>query len=336
MTRSKEADLNRIDVHQHLIPPGYVEALAAHGVHDSGGRDFPRWTKTDALDFMDRFDIKLGMLSVSAPGVWVGDAEASTTLARRVNDYGAELAKDTPDRFGQLASLPLPDIAAACAEAERVHNELAPDGFILMANNSGTYLGDALYDPLMEQLNQQSAVVLVHPTTLPGPATPGIPTFAVDFLLDTTRAAANLVLNDVPNRYPNIAFILSHAGGFLPYASHRIATLTVAHEFQPAIGHQQRTVEYLLRALSGFYFDTALSSSRAALPTLLEVAHHDRILFGSDYPYPPEPAIAHFTTEIAAFQGISTELRRAIDSENAGTLFARRSESAPARGDALE
>jgi predicted TIM-barrel fold metal-dependent hydrolase len=320
--------MTRIDVHQHLIPPGYVDTLAQHGVHDSGGRSFPAWSSDGALEFMDRFDVGLGMLSVSAPGVWVGDANASAELARRVNDFGAELAKDKPDRFGQLASLPLPDVDGACAEAARAHGELAADGFILFANNAGTYLGDPLYDPLMEQLDELSAVVLVHPTTLPGPPTRGIPTFAVDFLLDTTRAAANLVLHDVPARFPNIKFILSHAGGFTPYASHRIATLTVAHEFQAAIGRPRRSVDYLLAALSGFYFDTALSSSRAALPSLLQFARPERILFGSDYPYPPEPAIAHFAAEYADSAQLDSDLRHAIDHGNAEQLFRRRGAAA--------
>ena len=324
--------MNRIDVHQHLIPPGYVDTFAEHGVHDSGGRSFPSWDKGEAVDFMDRFGITVGLLSVSAPGVWVGDASASTTLARQVNDYGAELAKDRPDRFGQLASLPLPDIESACAEAARVHTELAADGFILMANNDGTYLGDPLYDPLMEQLDEQAAVVLVHPTTLPGPKTTGIPTFAVDFLLDTTRAATNLVLHDVPNRFPDIKFILSHAGGFMPYASHRVATLTVAHEFQHAIGQEQRSVDYLLQALASFYFDTALSSSSAALPTLLQFARHDHVLFGSDYPYPPEPAIQHFVSEYRESDDVDPELRRAIDYGNAQRLFARTAEPAVTGG----
>jgi 6-methylsalicylate decarboxylase len=231
------------------------------------GAASPTWDSDGAIGFMDRFEIDLGLLSVSAPGVWVGDTEASLNLARRMNDYGAELAKERPDRFGQLASLPLPAIDGVCVEAARANDELGADGFILLANNAGTYLGDPLYDPLMEILDARHAVVLVHPTTLPGLATRGIPTFAIDFLLDTTRAAANVVLHDVPARFPDIRFILSHAGGFMPYASHRIATLTVAHEFQTAIGHTQRSVDFLLDALSSFYVDTALSDRREPAPS---------------------------------------------------------------------
>ncbi|MFD5760011.1 hypothetical protein ACFWIZ_33750, partial [Streptomyces sp. NPDC127044] len=42
-------------------------------------------------------------------------------------------------------------------------------------------------------------------------------------LLDTTRAAYLLVRNGIARTYPNIRFILSHTGGFVPYASHRMA-----------------------------------------------------------------------------------------------------------------
>jgi hypothetical protein len=37
-----------------------------------------------------------------------------------------------------------------------------------------------------------------------------------------------LVRNGIRTRYPNIGFILSHAGGFVPYASHRMAVAITA------------------------------------------------------------------------------------------------------------
>ena len=45
----------------------------------------------------------------------------------------------------------------------------------------------------------------------------------VFILLDTTRAAFRLVRSGVVRRYPGVKIILSHAGGFVPYASHRLA-----------------------------------------------------------------------------------------------------------------
>ncbi|MFG2857942.1 amidohydrolase family protein [Streptomyces mirabilis] len=78
-------------------------------------------------------------------------------------------------------------------------------------------------DALWQVLDERGAVVFVHPAESPAPAVEGMPPFAADFLLDTTRAAYLLVRNGIARTYPNIRFILSHAGGFVPYASHRMA-----------------------------------------------------------------------------------------------------------------
>ena len=129
-------------------------------------------------------------------------------------------------------------------------------------------------------LNERSAVVFIHPAELPGPIVPGVPPFAADFLLDTTRAAYLLVRNGIRTRYPNIRFILSHAGGFVPYASHRMAVAIMADT--------GRSWADVLDDFASFYFDTALSSSAAALPTLLAFAKPGHITFGSDLPFAPD------------------------------------------------
>ena len=234
----------RIDVHQHMIPPGYAAWLRDRGVHATGGRALPEWSPDLALEFMDRQGIATGILSISTPGVHLGDDTEARTVAREVNNYGAALAALHPGRFGIWASLPLPDIAGAVAEATRVLDQSTADGIVLLANHCGLYLGDPALDPLMAILDDRHAVLFVHPADLPGPPVPGIPPFAADFLLDTTRAAFNLVRNDVPRRYPNLRFILADAGGFVPYAAHRLAITVFAET-----GHDSAVI---LDDLSGF------------------------------------------------------------------------------------
>ncbi len=65
---------------------------------------------------MDRESIATGILSLSAPGVHLADDAEGRVLARDVNEYGAELVKSRPDRFGQFACIPLPDVDGALAE----------------------------------------------------------------------------------------------------------------------------------------------------------------------------------------------------------------------------
>ncbi|MCD0449440.1 amidohydrolase family protein [Actinocorallia sp. API 0066] len=283
---------NRIDVHQHMVPPAYAAWLRGHGVHTPGGRALPDWSPQTAIGFMDQNGIATGILSLTAPGVHLGDAAEARLAAREANDYGAQLVADHPDRFGFWAALPLPDVTGAVAEAVRALDTLPAEGVVLLANSRGLYLGDTVLDPLMAELNERSATVFVHPAELPGnPPVEGIPAFAADFLLDTTRAAFNLVKHDVPRRFPNLRFILSHAGGFVPYASHRLAATVFAETGRDPFA--------ILDDLAGFYFDTALSSSPAALPTLHAFAKPGHILYGSDWPFAPDLAVAYFNEAIA-------------------------------------
>jgi predicted TIM-barrel fold metal-dependent hydrolase len=185
------------------------------------------------------------------------------------------------DRFGFFATIPMPHLDESVTETVRALDDLKADGVVLLANNAGTYLGEDGQDELFATLDERAAVVFIHPADLPGPTVAGVAPFAVDFLLDTTRAAFLLVRNGLRRRYPNIRFILSHAGGFVPYASHRMALAIMADTgASPADS---------LDDFSSIYFDTALSSSAAALPTLLSFAKPGHITFGSDWPFAPSP-----------------------------------------------
>ncbi|GAA3614732.1 amidohydrolase family protein [Nonomuraea rosea] len=278
----------RIDVHQHLVPEPYARWLRSRGVDAPGGRPLPSWSPAQALELMDRQGIATAILSLTTPGAYLGDGSDAADVARQANEYAAQLAADHPGRFGFFATLTLPDVTAAIAEAAHALDELSADGVTLLANSDGTYLGDPAFDPLMAALDERAAVIFVHPAQLPGPVIEGIPPFAADFLLDTTRAAYTLVKHDVPRRFPNLRFILAHAGGFVPYAAHRLA-ISVFND-------TGRDLNQILDDLSGFYFDTALSSSPAALPSLLAFARPGHVLYGSDWPFAPELAVAYFNT----------------------------------------
>src|ERR1700722_19881124 len=79
----------------------------------------------------------------------------------------------------------------------------------------------------------------------------------------------------------------------------------------------------VLDDFAGFYFDTALSSSAAALPTLLAFAKPDHITFGSDWPYAPTAAGKLFAAGLETYPGIDTDTRAAIERTNALALFPR-------------
>ena len=303
----------RIDVHQHTLPPEFLAALERHGMSDWEPQS---WSAAGAIAMMDAHEIATGVLSLSTPGPHLGDDAEARDLARQVNERLAELVKDRPDRFGMFASVPLPDIDGTLEAIEHAYDDLKADGVILLASNQGTYLGDSSYEPVMAELERRAAVAFIHPGPLPGPVVPGIHPSIADFLLDTTRAATDLVLNGVLRRYPSIRFILSHAGGFVPYAAHRIANLAHVVDGNVDAGD-------VLEDLATFYFDTALSGSPTALPSLLAFARPGHVFFGSDWPYCPTETVSYFTEEFDAYEHLDQAGHTAIDRSNAEALMPR-------------
>ena len=307
---------NRIDVHQHVVPPFWAEALADHG-GDPSGWGSPVWSPDSAIAFMDSQQIATGVLSLTAPSVqgWTGHQKGE--MARRVNEYTADLVAKRPDRFGNFATLPLPDIEASLSEIGFAFDTLKADGVVVLSNYAGRYLGDPCFEPVWAELNRRDAVVFIHPGKPAIPMIDGIPGPVVDYPFDTTRTAVQMVLNGVLRRYPCIRFILSHAGGFLPYAAHRFA------ELANAIKPEGPAPADILHSLRQFYFDTALSSGPAALPSLVAFASTSNILYGSDYPYAPSRVGAYFTEALDVYEGMTEAGQVAVNRSNALQFFPR-------------
>ena len=96
----------RIDFHVHLIPQFYQDAAYEAGAGPAIGR-YPDWSPELALELMDRSGIEVALMSLAQPGVQFGDPKQAAALARRCNDYSAELNARWPKRFGSLAVVPM-------------------------------------------------------------------------------------------------------------------------------------------------------------------------------------------------------------------------------------
>ncbi|KWA14036.1 amidohydrolase [Burkholderia cepacia] len=313
------SDRRRIDVHQHIVPPFWADALPAHG-GDPSGWSCPAWSIDSALAFMDSVEIATGVLSLTAPGVKGWHGQEKRDIARKVNDYTADVVAKHPTRFGNFATLPLPDVDGTLAEIGYAFDSLNVDGVVLMSNYDGVYLGDPAFEPVWAELDRRRAVAFIHPSMPPIAQMAGMPGPMLDYPFDTTRTAVQLVVNGVVSRYPNVRIILSHAGGFLPYAAYRAAQVA------PLARNDVPAADKVLDLLRSFYFDTALSSP-SALPSLTAFAKPDHILFGSDFPYAPAPISALFTAEQDASTVLNAAQHAAINRNNALPLFPRISAS---------
>ncbi len=256
---------------------------------------------------MDRQGIKKAITSISSPGIYFGDRVFRNNLARRCNKFSAELCDKYPKRFGAFAILPLPDIGASLIELEHAIDTLNLDGVVIHSNINGRYIGDPEFDDLLLELNRRNAVVFIHPNSPPEDKLPMSKSraAALEFVFDTTRLVANLIYRGILKRYPDINFILSHAGGTVPYLVWRIS-----------FGKKR-----VINQLKKLYYDIALSATPYVFPSLLELVDPSHILFGSDHPFLPEPLITSIIREFENYQGFNANIRKIIERENALALF---------------
>ena len=303
--------INRIDVHTHFVPAFYRSYLANYGIDDAGGAPLAKWNVEDNLALMDRNYITKSILSLSMPGVQMGNDIKAREMARIVNEYAADLVAKHPDRFGFFATLTLPDVEGAISEMNYALDHLNADGIVLLSNEGKKYVGDSGNKPLLEALNNRKAVVFIHPNNLPGNlAMQGLPPYVADFSLSTVRAAISLIQSGTMRTYHDVKIILAHAGGFLPYAAGRIAS----------IGSSPEGMARIMKDLTRFYFEIAVSSSPTVFPGLMAFTSSKHVLFGTDWPCVPKAYVNTLTNFFDVYDGISNEQKADINFGNAAAL----------------
>ena len=311
---------NKIDTHHHIFPPGYLAAVKRTGSKlEAGGFPFPDWSIDKDLETMDRFGIQTAIASIGSPGVWFGDAAAARDLARLCNEYYAGVVREHPTRFGAFACLPLPDVGSAIAEAVYALDTLRCDGINLLASVADRFLGDPDFEELMQELNRRKAVVFVHPNVHSTSRKLGLefPEAMFEFIADTTRAVLNLAMTGTLERYPDIRWIFSHAGGAIPSLSWRWTLADRDPHFAP------RMPRGILTYLRRLYYDTAVSLSPHALKPVLDLAGPTQLVFGSDYPYLPSPMVAAEVEGLERLDIFDEVTRPMMEEANALALFPR-------------
>ncbi|HLK46645.1 MAG TPA: amidohydrolase family protein [Bryobacteraceae bacterium] len=315
--RMDAQNAGRIDVHHHFTPPFYVKAMEKELA--AGGFNARPWTPEISLEAMDRHKIATALLSPVQRLVMDSMSDRSRrarSLARQSNEFGAQVVRDHPGRFGLLAALPLPDTEGSLHEIEYAFDTLKADGIALWTSYLDKWPGDPAFAPVFAELDRRKAVVFFHPATanccrnlIPGLSISGI----IEYDLDTARAAESLLVNGTPARFPNVRFILSHSGGALPVLAARIID-DYPKNFTDRL---PKGAEYEIRR---FYYEVAHGAGKPGLDALKELVPVSQILFGSDVPI----RNYELTTDgLDRFTGFSGADRDAINRGNAERLFPR-------------
>jgi hypothetical protein len=103
-----------IDVHHHIMPPAYLagareylmSAWRVAGRQQSLPATLRDWSPQKSVAEMDKNGVATSIVSFPSAVISPGDAQSARTLARKINEYGAQLVRDYPGRFGLFATVP--------------------------------------------------------------------------------------------------------------------------------------------------------------------------------------------------------------------------------------
>ena len=305
---------HRIDVHHHILPPFYLEEAGAIIRRTAVG--YPQlfdWTPAKSIADMDANAVATSVVSMSTPGIWFGDQAQGRRLARKCNEYAAQMRVDHPGRFGVFAALPLPDVDGSLAEVTYSLDVLKADGIGLLTSYGNLWLGDDRFAPVFDELNRRKAVVFVHPN-VPDCCTSTLPQVAqglIELLFDTTRAITGLLYSGTFSRCPDIRFIFCHGGGGLTQMGDRIGN----GARNPALA--AKVPNGVMHEFKKLYLDVVNQTGPRAFAAMRELVGIEKLLLGSDFPF---NSIAGTAKGLEALKLPASEMQ-AIESGNALALL---------------
>ncbi len=266
-----------MDVHSHIITPGFVSALEAEGRLMEEGFPLPQYAVENHLRWMNEAGVETSVLTLAAP------QPISAEVVRATNEEAARIKREHPGRFMFCAALPLPDVDAAIREVAYALDTLGADGIKLATNVQGQYLGAPELDTLFAVLNKRHAVIILHPHR-PDPVNSEVmaqtPLAMQEYLSETTRAVCNMISRNVLARYPNVKVVVPHCGAYLPLAVPRMKSLTPVMLANQMVGDIDWEAN-----LAALYYDLAGAHSPETIRMMLTITTPDHLLYGSDYPY---------------------------------------------------
>jgi len=303
-----------IDAHSHPILP------YGPGAPVGPGQPQPEWSVESAISYMDEYDISACVLSDPDSANHATGQDAHD-IARRVNETLADIVSRHPSRFGAVATLPGQDADGALAEIVYALDILKMDGVSTSTSISDVYLGEPQFDPWFEELNRRGITLFVHPTFTKATQTllMGLNPSVLEFMFDTTRMIANMVVTGAKKRFSNIKIISTHGGGTIPYLVNRIQVLE--HAFGVGAGRLELSPEEVRDGIASFYYDLTAATSAAQLEAILNLVPASQLVMGLDFPLMPKSTFAPAIADIGRYPAFNKRDLQSLSYGNAGRLY---------------
>ncbi|MCK1791109.1 amidohydrolase family protein [Pseudomonas violetae] len=292
----------KIDMHSHFFPT-ISQAEAARLSHDRGpwlhasGRtgqimvgDKPfrpvhdvLWDMNRRIEHLDEQGLD-AQIMCATPVMFAYDAPIERALpwAQLMNDRALEMTAVSPKRLKVLAQVPLQDIDAACREASRA--KAAGHVGVQIGNHVGNR--DLDHEGLVTFFThcaQDDIPVLVHPWDMMGGERmrKWMLPWLVAMPAETQLGILSLILSGAFERIPpSLRLCFAHGGGGFAFLLGRVDNAwlhrDIVREDCPNLPSS-----YVKR----FFVDSAVFDPRS-LKLLVDVMGGDRVMLGSDAPFP--------------------------------------------------
>jgi len=245
---------------------------------------------------MDQHGVDMQLLSLTAPGVQMFDADTACELATLANDRLAEVVARHPTRFSGLASFAPQAPKRAAREMERAIRQLKLNGFIVNSHTHNEYFDNPKYWPILEAAEALDACIYIHPRattdTMKGPLQfYGMDSAMWGYGVEVGTHVVRMMAAGVFDRFPKLTICIGHMGEAVHFWLWRISFMNGRAQSTGRSPKTQLTMEEYFRR--NFVITTSGVEDPLALEYSIKKLGADSILWAIDYPYQPTaPAVA--------------------------------------------